>query len=259
VLINWFTVGAQVVNFLVLVLLLRQFLYRPILRVMAERQRTIDEQLEDAARLRVEATAEGDRHRLAIRQLATEREEQQRRLREELEVQRRTGLQEARAEVDELQRRWWAAVEREREGFLTELRQRVVDQVIEVARSALADLAGESFEERVAERFIQRLQEIDPDQRATLLAAAREEGGRLHVRSAFPLPAELRDRLDKAVHDALGSGHELDFQIAPGLVAGVELRASGQSLAWSLDDYLESLERAMVELLSGEGDHRGRG
>jgi F-type H+-transporting ATPase subunit b len=260
VLIDWFTVAAQVANFLVLVLLLRLFLYGPIARVMDERQRNIDDQLSEAERLRNEATAAGQRHREAMDRFEAEQEDRARGLREELDEERRARLQEVRAEIDELQARWWAAVQRERDGFLHELSQRIAEQAIEVARRALQDLAGEELEAQIVHRFVESLQDVDPALRAALIRAAEQDGRRLHVRTAFPLTGELRDRLGAAVQEAVGKGHELRFDVVPTLLGGVEVRAGGQSLAWTLEDYLESLESGLSEVLAGEwGSRAGHG
>jgi F-type H+-transporting ATPase subunit b len=257
-LVSWPTVAAQVVNFLVLVLLLRRFLYGPITRVMAQRQRHIDEQLAAAERMRAEAAALGAEHRAALEALRGQREEQLRALHEELGAVRHAQQQELRAELDDLQHRWWAAVERERDGFVVELRQRVADQVVAVTRRALEDLAGESLEVRITERFLERLGALDPAQRATLLDAVADDGGRLDVRTGFPLPAELEQRLVKAVDVAVGPVPDLHVEVVPDRVGGVELRAGGRSLAWTFDDYLESLERAVAAALAGEPEDHDR-
>ncbi len=54
-LIDWFTVGAQLVNFLVLVFLLQRFLYKPILKAIAVREKKISDELTDAAAKKEEA------------------------------------------------------------------------------------------------------------------------------------------------------------------------------------------------------------
>ena len=54
-LINWFTVFAQVLNFLILVALLRWFLYKPILKVMHKRQMQLEDRWQEAERLQAEA------------------------------------------------------------------------------------------------------------------------------------------------------------------------------------------------------------
>jgi F-type H+-transporting ATPase subunit b len=254
VLIDGFTLGAQVLNFLVLVWLLRRFLYGPITRAMTERQRGIDDQLADAARLRDEGLAEGERLRAETARFAAEREELGQRLREELDDHRRTQLARARAEIDELQARWREAVAREREGFLLELRQRAGQQAVEVARRALRDLADEPLEARVIARFLARLDTLGPEERRTLVAGAASDGGRVHVRTAFEVAPALRDQLGAAVTETLGPGHELRFEVVPTLLGGVELRAGGQAVAWTFDEYLATLDAAVADALGRSSD-----
>lgn len=251
-LIDWFTVGAQVVNVLILVWLLRRFLYEPITRAMTERQRVIDDQLAEAERLRAEAADEGDRLRDETEQFAAHREERARQLREELDDTKRDQLAHMRADIDELQGRWRDAVAREREGFLLELRQRTGQQIVEVARRALRDLADETLESHIIERFLERLGDLDDDQRMTLVTAADSNGQRLHLRSAFDVAPSLRARLAAAVQSTVGPGYDLRFEVVPTLLGGIELRAGGQALAWTFDEYLESLESALTEALGKE-------
>jgi F-type H+-transporting ATPase subunit b len=251
-LIDWFTVGAQVVNLLILVWLLRRFLYGPITRAMEQRQRGIDEELAAAERSRTDAAAERERLRAETERFAAEREVRTRELRDELEGTRRSQLADARAEVDELQARWRESVEREREGFLLELRQRSGQQVVEVARQALRDLADEPLEGRVITRFLARLAALDLDQRATLLEGARSNGGRVHLRTAFEVPEPLRAQLVTAVGATLGPEYDVRFEVVPTLLGGIELRAGGQAVAWTFDEYLETLEATIAEAL-GQG------
>ena len=57
-LIDWFTVGAQVVNFIILIWLLKRFLYRPILTAIDTREQRIAAELADAATKQLQATQE---------------------------------------------------------------------------------------------------------------------------------------------------------------------------------------------------------
>jgi F-type H+-transporting ATPase subunit b len=251
-LIDWFTVAAQVVNFLVLVLLLRRFLYRPVMHAMAERRRRIDEQLAEAEGMRVEAAAQQARLQQEAERLAVEREARAQRLREELDAARRHQLQQARADIEDLSARWRAAVEREKEAFLAELRRRSGEQLVEAVRRALRDLADASLEARVVDQFLARLDELDAAQRAALVDAARRNGTHLHMRTAFPLSPALRDRLAAAVERTIGPEYDLRFEVTPALVGGVELRAGGQALGWTFDDYLESLEAALADAFGAQ-------
>ena len=57
-LIDWFTVIAQIVNFLVLVYLLKRFLYKPIIKAMDGREQRIAGRLEEADKREEEARQE---------------------------------------------------------------------------------------------------------------------------------------------------------------------------------------------------------
>src|SRR5271170_2717853 len=59
-LINWFTVGAQILNFLILVWLLKHFLYKPILGAIDAREKRIAAELADADAKKAEAQKERD-------------------------------------------------------------------------------------------------------------------------------------------------------------------------------------------------------
>jgi len=252
VLIDWFTVAAQALNFVVLVWLLRRFLYGPITRAMEERQRGIDEQIADADRLRAEAAAQGDRLRIEQERFDAEREERERALREELDEERREAVASARAEADQLRQRWREAVQREREGFLQELRQQAGGQIIEVSRSALRDLADEHLEARVIDRFLVRLDELGDEQRRTLEGAAGGQDGPLEVRTAFEVPPALQERIADRVRDHLEHEHRVAFTVDPTLLCGIELRVGGYALAWSLEEHLDELESVLAEALGQE-------
>jgi len=59
-LIDWFTVGAQALNFLILVWLMKRFLYKPVLRAINEREKRIAAELASADTKKVEAQKESD-------------------------------------------------------------------------------------------------------------------------------------------------------------------------------------------------------
>lgn len=57
-LIDWFTVGAQTLNFLILVWLMKRFLYQPVLDAIDAREQRIAQELADAAQKQAQAQQE---------------------------------------------------------------------------------------------------------------------------------------------------------------------------------------------------------
>jgi F-type H+-transporting ATPase subunit b len=69
------------------------------------------------------------------------------------------------------------------------------------------------------------------------------------VRSAFDLPAAQRAAIQKALNETFSAEVHIRFETAPELVSGIELTTNGEKIAWSIADYLRSLENGVGELL----------
>jgi len=121
--------------------------------------------------------------------------------------------------------------------------------VFAIARKALQDLAATSLEERMSEVFTHRLRTIDGTAKEGLGEALRTASEPVLVRSAFELPAVQRTAIQNALNETFSAEVLLRFQTVPNLIGGIELSTNGQKIAWSIADYLDSLEKNVGELL----------
>ena len=122
-LINWFTVVAQIVNFLILVALLKIFLYDRIIAAMDRREQRIQSRLETAEEKRAEAERERRTYEGRRREMEAKRDEMLKSAREEAEEKREALIGAAREEAEALQKRWRESLEADQEAFLRELRE----------------------------------------------------------------------------------------------------------------------------------------
>jgi F-type H+-transporting ATPase subunit b len=250
VLIDWFTVAAQVVNFLILVWLLKRFLYKPILDAIDAREKRIAGELADADAKKAEAekqrdefqrkSAAFDEQRAALMSAATE----------EAKAERQRLLDEARKAAGVLTGKRMEALRTDGQNLNQAISRATQHEVFAIARKALADLATVSLEERLGEVFTRRLREMDPAVKVVLAKALKSTPDAALVRSAFELPAEQRAVIQNALNETFAAEVRVRFETAPELVSGIELTANGQKLAWSIADYLGSLERKVGELLN---------
>lgn len=251
--IDLFTLFAQIFNFVVLMLLLKRFLYKPIVRTMDERERRISADLDEAKNCLEEATREATVCHAERQEIEDKRGEMLSSAQEEAAAWRRDLIQEARDEIEERQERWRQSVEREKQSFLSDLRRRAGEQVYEISRRALEDLAGVDLERHIIETFIARLPEaaepgLDsfavPSVGTTPTGDERKSQWRPEavICTAFEIDGETHDRIEAAVHQRLTGDFDLRFEISPDLICGIELRAGGQTAAWSLRNYLETLD-----------------
>jgi len=252
VLIDWFTIIAQIVNFLILVALLKHFLYGRVIKAMDERERKIASRLEDAEKKQEEAENEAASHRKRNQELEERRKELLSQASEEAEKERKELTEKAREEIDQLQARWRDALRQEKDSFLQELRQKVNEQVCHIARRAMKDLADADLEGKIVNTFTERLKNLGEKEQKTIVDSMGDGGHPVTIMSAFEIASNDRQKITKALRNTIKEDIEVEYQTSPDMILGVELRSDGRKLAWSLDDYLESLEASIGQILEEE-------
>lgn len=258
-LIDWFTVIAQILNFLILVLLLRRFLYRPILNMMSERERKIADRLEQAARQQATAQAEIAAYQEKNAAFAEEREALMHAAQGQVAERRQVWLEQARTEVAQARTRWQKALAEEKESFLQTVRLQAGQQTYQVIRRALADLADEELEARIIRIFLARVAALPGDEAAAMMAKLRQETAVLTINSSFNIDNTLRQALRQAIFARFGPGQAIAFHTDPNLICGLEIAAPGHKIAWSLASYLDELEEALLETLAAIPPHPHEG
>lgn len=260
-LIDWFTVGAQVLNFLILVWLMKRFLYQPILRAIDERERRIAAELGDAGAKRAQAENERDEFRHKNEAFEQQRAALLSQAANEAKAEGQRLLDEARQAADSLSAKRQETLRNEVHHLKQSIRRRTQQEVFAIARQALADLGATSLEERLCEVFIRRLREMDTKSKEGLAEALKTALEPSLVRSAFALSAGQRAAIQHALDETfstdpsaqLRTGINIRFETAPDLISGIELvTVAGQKLAWSISDYLLSLEKGVDELLKDQ-------
>ncbi len=248
--IDLFTLFAQFVNFLILILILRHFLYGRVIRAMDERQKRILAEQAEAEKKKSEAVQQESEYLRMQRELEDERETILARARQEAGEERTRLSREARNEIEEEKTRWRESLRQQEDVFLRDVRAAIERQVFSTARKALRDLADQDLERKIVETFIDRIRKMDDSRKRDLLEKTGSSG-RMKVISAMEIPADVRERLISAIRDVVRPDAEIGFERSSDLLGGIELRVDGSKIAWSLESYLEGLEENMTGVLEG--------
>jgi F-type H+-transporting ATPase subunit b len=259
VLIDGFTVVAEIANFLILIVLLQKVLYKPLLKVMDAREQKIASALAAAAEKQRQADAEAEHFRQARHELDGQRDAVLAQARSDAEAYRRERLESARQETAETQARWRADIARQQQSFLHDLRQLTAHEVVRVSSRVLGHLAGADLERQAIEAFIEHIKRLDGDDLKTMQQFAQVSGQTIQARSAFEMPDEARRQLIQALRQQLGEEIGVHFEVVPDLGFGIELKADGHKLAWNLESYLEGLEDSVAAALNAQTDEMGAG
>ena len=160
-LIDWFTVGAQALNFIILVWLLKRFLYKPILNAVDARENRIAAELADADAKKTEAQEERDEFQRKNEEFDQQRATLLRTATDEAKVERQRLLDNAREAADVLSAKRQEAMRSDANNLNQAVRRRTQQEVFAIARKALTDLATTSLEERMSDVFTRRLRTMD--------------------------------------------------------------------------------------------------
>jgi F-type H+-transporting ATPase subunit b len=242
-LINWFTVGAQVVNFLVLVYLLKRFLYGPIIRAMDEREKKIALRLQEGKKQQELAEEQRSVFEEKTKAFDREREKRLSEITHEVEQKRQAMMHEVREAVDADRAQWYAVLEREKDTFLQDLRLRAGRHAYSIARRALHELANADLESHMVGVFQTRLAKLEEKERASLKEAIQESQGKeALLRSAFALSQDTVRGITTYLETLAGGPVDVRLEMAPDIICGLELIIHGRKIAWSVEEYLDDLE-----------------
>lgn len=277
--IDWITVAAQILNFLVLVYLLKRFLYRPVIAAMDRREHRIADRLQQAQARENEAQQEIAACEAQQRDFADQRAQRMKALDEEMHQHRQQLLQDAHQEIAEQRAHWQAALERELTETSSRLRQEATRALTDIARRALGDLATMTLEEAMVARLLQHLEAVeinsvpgtadsttdrdavsaaskhatDPTSQtasvASLIKALASGEAPVRVLSSEPLDPSLREQITQTLSRLARHPVAPTFAQAPNLLCGLAIECGGWRLDWSLDEYMTEIDERLQQAL----------
>ena len=245
--INWFTVIAQIINFLILVWLLKRFLYKPILKGIEDREKLIAAQLDDAKVKKEEAGKEQDLFQKKNQDFDAQRTTQMNTVAEEVKTERQKLLDEATNESNALRSKLGKAVENEEQNINQEMIRKIQEEVFAIARKTFTDLASQALEEQAVKTFIGRVVGLKEEQKKRFITAFGAATGPVIVQSAFELPALQRGEIEKAVKETSQTTALFQYETRADLVSGIEMTANGYKLSWNISDYLGLMQKSFIE------------
>ena len=249
-LIDWFTVGAQALNFLILAWLMQRFLYRPILLAIDTREQRIAAERADAERIKADAQQEHDRFSKKNAEFDQQRTTMLDQARDAAKGEGQRLLDEARKAADTMTAKRQDLLAASAQDLNQAISLRTRQAVFAITRQVLTDLATTNLEERLGEVFIRRVQDLDAATKEAFAKALAATAEQAIIRSAFPLPEEQRTAIQHALNTAFAADIHLRYETTPDLLGGVELTTTnGQQMGWNIAGYLTSLEKGVDDLL----------
>lgn len=245
--IDWFTLVAQIINFLILMGLLQHFLFKPVLKHMDEREQRIENQLQDARKKRQTAEQEAEAYRQQQQDLNNQKDQLLAQSKREVETQKKEMMEQARKEVNEVQAQWKTSIRDEQDQFIQKLIDTMGHQVFEICNHLMANLASDDLDRQMLAQFLKQYQQQPQNQRAAFESIMRQQSQVL-VESHSKIPDDIRSKLEQS----LLQGIKARYQVNEDLIGGLVIHAGARKLSWTIRNYLEGAQETFKQLLNPE-------
>ena len=236
--LDWSTFLLEIVNVLVLVWLLKRFLYRPVMTVIEERKVAIAKTVAEATRLQNEASALKEQYDRRLVGWEQEREKARVQLQEEIAAERHRRLTVLQADLEKERQQ---ATVRESQRIKDVARQAealALSQGAQFTASLLSRVAGPELETKLIDAIMEDWSRL-PQHQVDAIRSALPANARGRVTTSFPLEQESRDGLVKKVEGRLDRTFEWEFVQDQNLLAGLRISLGGWVLRGNLQDELK--------------------
>lgn len=242
--IDWWTLGLQTVNALVLIFLLARFLFRPIADIIAERQRAANQLLSEALDAKIAAEGERDLAARALTGMAADRAAAVKDALAEGANEKAALLAAARTEIEKLRADALAEIAGQRKAEDAALTERAGSLAVDIATKLVDRLPDDARVVGFVDGLARALASLPPETKAGVGA----NGTPVLLRAPRALDQDERAACEKALAKALGRDVELRVEIDPALIAGLELEDRHASIRNSLR---ADLAKIATELAAG--------
>lgn len=221
--LSWSTFLLEILNFLILLWILKRFLYQPVLDVLARRQKAIEDRMNEAQCLKQEAMDLKDEYEKRLNAWEQQRREAKNRLNQDLADERRKKLNALQSELEQERKKTQVQEAKQQRRTIHEIEQKALLQGANFASRILNRTAGPELEARMLEILLDGFAALSDAQVKQLRGQWGERPERIQVSSVYPLEENQRQALEKQLARINDCEIPVDYQQDPALIAGMRI------------------------------------
>jgi len=238
--LNWSTFILEIINFLILVWILKRFLYKPVMDAIAARRAGIEQEMQAASQKDEEAQVLKTQYEHRLEDWEREKRAAREQLHTEIEQERQrrqAQLQSSLAQEQQKARVIAAQQEQERQH---QSEQQALQNGVRFTSKLLSELASAELEARLVDKLLEQLQTLPAAERDRLRQALNAHELTAQIQTAFPLNQDRRKRLQQALQNFSDQRVACEFEQDPDLLAGTRIRLGPWLLHANLQDELQA-------------------
>lgn len=247
--IDWMTLVLEIINFLVLVWILKRFLYKPVMEAIAARQMRVEGKLAEARVIEDGARELESQYQRRLADWDMEKAKARAVLDTELLQERNRQMQALDKALLEERERVAAVTAHKQQEAQRELEVEALAHAQRFASALLVRLADPVVESRFVSLLFEDWANLPDTQVESLRRAVLVDKAKATVTTAFPLSPEQRREIESALRSRLEADLVVAFDEDPNLLAGVRLSLGPWQLNMNFADELASFKAAANHVL----------
>lgn len=249
--IDWITFVAEIINLMVLVWLLKRFLYAPINNIIQKRQAEIDAQIKSADTLHRQAQSELQVLESEKHAFEESLQIKQNDLTKKLSEERQKTLAKIKQEAGQLKHQLQSEIKLQNENLKLELEQFISHDFLRIAGQIITDLTDATPMERVLNLFYKKLVDLNKVEKTKIVKIIKNQSvivvnssETLSERHQYDMSRFLRSYFE------ISPKTKIIYQVSSSLILGVEIRIQDIGIDWTVKNYLNELEQGLNNLLN---------
>ncbi len=238
---NLLTFIFEIVNFFILLWLLKKLLYKPVISLLLERKKLIDSRLEEAKRAKEKAENLKAEYESLLKKMEEKKKTELARITQEVEERKKYLEEQLKKELELERERFLSSLEAEREKFLNRIKEDVVKLSVTFSSKLLEKLADKHIHQKLVELSFELLKKLPEEERKTVSNEIRSRGT-IQIESAYPVSDKELKTLNRIFKDIFGIEVKISVLTDPSLVAGIRIHAGSKLIDGSIKGQLGVLE-----------------
>ena len=250
--IDWVTFFAQIVNLIVLVLLLKKFLYKPILNAVDKRQAEILNRVNGAKKAELEAMAQLKEYEQKLLDFEMEKKSLFLDAKKNADSFKEKQLADISKEMTQQREKLQINLDKEKEILSSEIRNLIVQDFSLMANKIMTELSAQSPLDQTLVLFNKKIDSLSEQQSEKIKQILKKQNI-ITVFSSNTLNQKQQDKLTEKIQKtfSLTKKHQVIFNQEPALILGFEMHIGDLGMEWNLKNYLDTFQNNLNDKLSG--------
>lgn len=237
--LDWTTFLLEIVNFLILVWILKYFLYRPVMTIIDQRRASIQKKVDEATALHNEAELLKEQYQGRLTKWEEEKNDLRNTLHKEIETERKQLMDQLNKSLEDEKEKAQILIERRAKEELIKKEKLALQQGALFCSRLLTRLSGPELENAIVQLTLEELDKLSTEKQHLLKTAGKKETTPARISSAYELSAANRERIEKALHKAIGQSIQIEYRQDASLISGLRIQIGSWYLGANLQDELK--------------------